>query len=123
MKLPMQLRKWMEQRMKQLGNWVLRRKFTPSVVAERWRGRHSSRTSQGISHRRKLACWRSLTPREQQIATMICQHLSNRQIAQRLVLSPNTVKGHVHRVLSKFGVRSKAELRQALEDWDFDALA
>ncbi|MEM3432749.1 MAG: helix-turn-helix transcriptional regulator [Candidatus Methanomethyliaceae archaeon] len=66
--------------------------------------------------------WHLLTRREQQVAWLVCQRLSNRQIAQRLVLSTNTVKGHVHRVLVKFGVRSKAELRQVLGECDLDAL-
>lgn len=111
------LAKWV----KAFSGWLesLRAKFAGQ--APDGRQNTSSRAAGGISRRRRLACWRSLTPREQQIAAMICQHLSNRQIAQRLVVSPNTVKGHVHRVLSKFGVHSKAELRQALADWDFEA--
>ena len=44
---------------------------------------------------------------------------TNRQIAARLVLSPETVKTHLRSVLHKFGLRSKAELRQALAGWDF----
>lgn len=109
--------KWVEW----LARWFESLLAKSSGKAPDGRQNPSGRAARGMSRRRKLACWRSLTPREQQIAVMICQHLSNRQIAQRLVVSPNTVKGHVHRVLTKFGVHSKAELRQALADWDFEA--
>jgi two-component system response regulator NreC len=66
-----------------------------------------------------LLRWRSLSPREQQVAALACLNYTNRQIAARLVISPETVKTHVRNVLRKFGLHSKAELRQALVDWDF----
>ena len=68
-----------------------------------------------------LARWRSLSPREQQVAALACLNYTNRQIASLLVISPETVKTHVRNVLRKFGLHSKAELRQALADWDFSA--
>ena len=36
-----------------------------------------------------------------------------------MVISVNTVKTHMRKVLAKFGVHSKAELRVALGSWDF----
>jgi len=110
--------KWVEF----LRRWLQNLRAKPLGKASDGGRNTSGSVWRGMSRRRKLACWRSLTPREQQIAAMICQHLRNRQIAQRLVVSPNTVKGHVHRVLTKFGVHSKAELRQTLADWDFEAM-
>jgi DNA-binding CsgD family transcriptional regulator len=65
--------------------------------------------------------WESLSPREQQVAALTCLGYTNRQIAGRLVLSPETVKTHIRHMLQKFGLASKAELRQALADWDFSA--
>ena len=67
----------------------------------------------------ELVCWRSLTPREQQVTALICLGYINRQIALQLEVSPNTVKTHVSSVLHKFGVPSRQELRRALEGWDF----
>jgi DNA-binding NarL/FixJ family response regulator len=64
--------------------------------------------------------WRSLSPREQQIAVLICREYTNSQIAAQLVLSMPTVKTHVHHVLEKFDVRSRDELRQALAEFDFE---
>lgn len=65
--------------------------------------------------------WQELSPREQQIAALSCLNYTNRQIAARLKISPETVKTHVRNMLGKFGLHSKAELRQALADWDFSA--
>jgi len=78
-----------------------------------------------LSHRQlaeaSLARWRTLSPREQQVAALICLNCTNRQIAARLVISPETVKTHVRNILHKFDLHSKVEMRQALADWDFSA--
>ena len=68
-----------------------------------------------------LQRWGALTRREQQVAALICQDYTNRQIAAQLSLSPETIKTYSRGVLVKFSVRSKAELRQVLQDWDFSA--
>ena len=66
-----------------------------------------------------LARWRALTPRQQQVAALACLNFTNRQIAARLSISPQTVKSHMRNLLHRFKLHSKAELRQALENWDF----
>ena len=66
-----------------------------------------------------LERWRELTPRQQQIAALTCLNFTNRQIAARLGISPDTVKAHLRNLLHRFDLHSKAELRQALENWDF----
>lgn len=58
----------------------------------------------------------SLTPREQEVAWLTARGHTNPQIAEALIVSPETVKTHVAHVLEKFGVRSKAELRVRLLD-------
>ena len=63
--------------------------------------------------------WESLSPREQDVAALTCLGYTNRQIAARLSLSPETIKTHVRNVLFKFDVNSKAELRHILANWDF----
>jgi DNA-binding NarL/FixJ family response regulator len=65
--------------------------------------------------------WRMLSPREQQVVALICLNFTNRQIAARLVIAPETAKTHVRNALRKFGLHSKAEIRRALADWDFSA--
>lgn len=51
----------------------------------------------------------SLTTREQEVLTLIEQGLSNQQIASRLSLTVHTVKNHVHSLLTKLGVGSRAD--------------
>ena len=66
-----------------------------------------------------LVRWRALTPRQQQAAALACLNFTNRQIAAKLGISPQTVKAHIRNLLHRFDLHSKAELRQALADWDF----
>jgi DNA-binding CsgD family transcriptional regulator len=65
--------------------------------------------------------WRTLSLRQQQVAALACLNLTNRQIAARLMISPETVKTHLRNALYKFEVHSKIELRLLLSDWDFSA--
>jgi len=50
-----------------------------------------------------------LSARELEVLELIAQGLTNQQIASRLTLTLQTVKNHVHRVLSKMEVASRAE--------------
>lgn len=50
-----------------------------------------------------------LTPREVEILELIDRGLTNQQIASRLSLTLHTVKNHVHNLLGKLGVASRAE--------------
>ena len=65
--------------------------------------------------------WQELTPREQQVAALVCLGYTNEAIARQLVISVNTVRSHVRRVLDKYAVASKAELRIILAGWDFES--
>jgi len=51
-----------------------------------------------------------LTPRELEVAGLIESGLSNREIAQRLVISKRTADGHVERILAKLGFSSRAQV-------------
>jgi ATP/maltotriose-dependent transcriptional regulator MalT len=50
-----------------------------------------------------------LTQREAEVLMLIAQGFSNREIAERLVISPKTAEHHVSQILSKIGARSRAE--------------
>ncbi|MEV6136664.1 LuxR C-terminal-related transcriptional regulator [Nocardia sp. NPDC051990] len=51
-----------------------------------------------------------LTARERQVAELVAQGLSNRKIAQQLVLSPRTVDRHLENILCKLGYSSRAQI-------------
>ena len=63
--------------------------------------------------------WESLSPRERDVTAFTCKGFTNRQIAARLGLSPETIKTHMRNVLYKFDLNSKEKLRHILADWDF----
>ena len=63
--------------------------------------------------------WSSLSHREQQVVALICLGYRNYEIAQTLVIAPETVKAHLQHIFDKFHLRSSKELRLALKDWDF----
>ncbi|MCC6704708.1 MAG: response regulator transcription factor [Thermomicrobiales bacterium] len=56
------------------------------------------------------AAFKLLTGREREIMTLVGTGLSNDEIADRLFLSPLTVKTHVNRAMMKLGARDRAQL-------------
>jgi DNA-binding NarL/FixJ family response regulator len=56
----------------------------------------------------------SLTPQQRQIAQLAASGLTNKQIGERLYLSPRTVATHLHQLFPKLGVTTRAALRDAL---------
>lgn len=51
-----------------------------------------------------------LTPRETEIARLVAQGLSNKEIAAALVIAQRTAEGHIERILSKLGFNSRAQV-------------
>jgi DNA-binding CsgD family transcriptional regulator len=70
------------------------------------------RASGETARRRNPGTLHQLTPQELQIAGFAGQGLTNREIATRLFLSPHTVSYHLHKIYTKLGIASRADLRQ-----------
>ncbi|MGY1820578.1 ATP-binding protein [Geodermatophilus sp. SYSU D00079] len=51
-----------------------------------------------------------LTPRQLEVAGLVAQGLTDREIAARLVISPRTAESHVEQILTRLGFRSRAEI-------------
>jgi DNA-binding CsgD family transcriptional regulator len=68
------------------------------------------------ARRRDPSTLYQLTPQELQIARFAARGMTNREIAARLFLSHHTVSYHLHKIYTKLGIASRADLRQA----DFD---
>ncbi|MGY1825909.1 MULTISPECIES: AAA family ATPase [unclassified Blastococcus] len=68
------------------------------------------RASGETARRRDVTTSTDLTAQERQVAALVRQGLSNRDVAARLFVSPRTVDFHLRNVFSKLGVASRAEL-------------
>ena len=53
----------------------------------------------------------NLTKREIEVARLAAAGLSNKQIAETLVISLNTVDSHMNNIFSKLGISSRGELK------------
>jgi DNA-binding CsgD family transcriptional regulator len=77
-----------------------------------WAERASSelRATGETARKRDPSTLAQLTPQEQQIAVLVSEGGSNKEIAAQLFLSPRTVEYHLRKVFQKLGISSRAEL-------------
>jgi DNA-binding CsgD family transcriptional regulator len=67
--------------------------------------------SRGRGERKRPSSgWASLTPAEREVVGLVAEGLRNADIADRLFVSPSTVKTHLSHVFSKLGVTTRAQL-------------
>jgi len=54
-------------------------------------------------------CWH-LTPREIEVAKLVCRGFDNAEIAERLRIAYNTVRAHLGNIFRKIGIKGKASV-------------
>lgn len=79
--------------------------LTPSVT----RQVIAQATGKHTPARRASAGAPELTDREQEVLQLVAEGLTNKQIAQRLVISPATAKTHLARIMQKLGVSTRTQ--------------
>ncbi len=83
--------------------------------AERTAGSHLSPDATvdyalGTPRQTRTAASSPLTRREEQVARLVAEGLTNREIAEHLVISPRTAEAHVENILTKLGYTSRAQI-------------
>jgi DNA-binding NarL/FixJ family response regulator len=62
-----------------------------------------------VSGTPRSAVLSALTPRETEVLRLVAEGMSNPEIARRLVVTEETVKTHVSRILAKLGLRDRTQ--------------
>jgi DNA-binding CsgD family transcriptional regulator len=83
-----------------------------ALRAEPWaeRARTELRATGETARKRDPGTAEELTPQELQIARLVAEGSSNKEVAAHLFLSPRTVEYHLRKVFAKLGISSRAEL-------------
>jgi DNA-binding CsgD family transcriptional regulator len=79
-----------------------------------WAERAEIELARGVPARGRAP---GLTAAEERVAELAVSGLTNRDIAAAIFVSPKTVEVNLSRVYRKLGIRSRAELYQALQAW------
>jgi DNA-binding CsgD family transcriptional regulator len=93
--------------------------------AEPWseRARAELRASGETARKRDPSTIDQLTPQELQIAGLVAEGLSNKEIASQLFLSPRTIDYHLRKVFAKLGITSRMQLAHLSLDDDHRVVA
>jgi DNA-binding NarL/FixJ family response regulator len=70
----------------------------------------SSSTTHSRTEQSKSYGQLPLSHREQEIARLVAQGNSNKEVAQKLFIAPQTVKNHLHSIFDKLGISDRVEL-------------
>ncbi|HEX4815522.1 MAG TPA: LuxR C-terminal-related transcriptional regulator [Nonomuraea sp.] len=62
----------------------------------------------------------TLTPREREIASLVAQGMTNKEIAASLVIAQRTAEGHVEHIMAKLGFSSRAQIAVWVGEQDLD---
>jgi predicted ATPase/DNA-binding NarL/FixJ family response regulator len=105
---------------RRLESWLpdARRSLGPSAYQRAWDDGHTSTLEQAVGLLEALTValpdgvppTGGLSPRELEVARLVAQGLTNKQIATDLVVSAATVRSHVEHILDKLDLRSRAQV-------------
>lgn len=96
------------------GNALLSPAATQSVIDHLANQAVTQRPVSSLSSAEQVA---SLTPREREIILMIATGLTADEVADRLFISPLTVKTHINHAMSKLGLRTRTQLVRVAFDY------
>ena len=68
-----------------------------------------------VAVERETTGWGALTAAELAVSDLAAEGMTNKQIAEKLFVSPHTVNTHLRRVFEKLGLRSRLALSRAAE--------
>ncbi|TML59609.1 MAG: hypothetical protein E6G18_07950 [Actinobacteria bacterium] len=90
-----------------------------------WDARRVRSRLRGLGVRRRLVTaepetsgWAAMTTSELTVAQLVAEGLTNREVAERLFVSPHTVNSHLRHVFSKLGINSRVELARLARDYE-----
>ena len=70
----------------------------------------ADRLTESFSQAKPAEPWYPLSEREFEVAQLVAAGLTNRQIAEQLVLAPKTISAHITHILTKLGAARRAEI-------------
>jgi DNA-binding CsgD family transcriptional regulator len=74
-----------------------------------------------IAAKQPTNSWAGMTDSELRVARLVAEGMTNREVAERLFVSPHTINGHLRQVFAKVGVNSRVELARRALDMNFHA--
>jgi ATP/maltotriose-dependent transcriptional regulator MalT len=90
-----------------------------------WDARRARGRLRELGVRRRLVAaapetngWAALTTSELTVARLVAEGLTNREVAERLFVSPHTVNSHLRHVFLKLGITSRVELARVARDYE-----
>lgn len=97
---------------------MIKEALSPKDFEQAWREGLAMSIQETISYARRgrgerkrpPTGWRSLTPTEQQVVSLLAEGLSNKEVADKMFVSVRTVTTHLTHIYTKLGVGSRTEL-------------